>query len=83
MTERQRRSWRTPIEVGLLAVLAYVPMLLSARGSVAADTKLYLYLDPSKLLADAALDVGHPPVRRMGAAPGRRLPVAGRALLLG
>ncbi len=53
MTERRRRSWRTPIEVGLLAVLAYVPMLLSARGSVAADTKLYLYLDPGKLLADA------------------------------
>lgn len=52
MTER-RRSWRSPAEIGLLAVLAYVPMLLSARGAVAADTKLYLYLDPGKLLSDA------------------------------
>jgi hypothetical protein len=36
-----------------LAVVAYVPFLLSARGRVSADTKQYLYLDPGRLLADA------------------------------
>ena len=37
----------------LLALLAYVPLLLTARGRVAADTKSYLYLDPSRLLERA------------------------------
>ncbi len=37
----------------LLAFLAYVPLLLSAPGRVAADTKLYLYLDPGRLISDA------------------------------
>ena len=36
-----------------LAVLAYVPPLLTQPGKVAADTKQYLYLDPSRLLARA------------------------------
>ena len=37
----------------LLALMAYVPLLLTARGRVAADTKTYLYLDPSRLLERA------------------------------
>jgi arabinofuranan 3-O-arabinosyltransferase len=39
--------------VAVLAVLAYVPTLLSSRGRMPADTKLYLYLDPGRLIADA------------------------------
>ncbi|HUP84193.1 MAG TPA: alpha-(1-_3)-arabinofuranosyltransferase family protein [Acidimicrobiales bacterium] len=46
----------------LLAVLTYVPILRSRPGIVGADTKSYLYLDPSKLLSRAAFmwdpDVG-------------------------
>jgi arabinofuranan 3-O-arabinosyltransferase len=36
----------------LIAVLAYVPALLSSPGRMPADTKLYLYLDPGRLIAD-------------------------------
>ncbi len=38
---------------GLLALLAYVPVLRSSPGRVAADTKQYLYLDPGRLLSRA------------------------------
>src|SRR3977135_2151422 len=38
----------------LLALLAYAPMLRTAPGKVVADTKTYLYLDPSRLLARAS-----------------------------
>jgi len=38
---------------GLLALLAYVPLLLTQPGKVAADTKTYLYLDPGRLLSQA------------------------------
>ncbi len=38
---------------GVLAVLAYVPALASSPGRMPADTKLYLYLDPDRLIADA------------------------------
>ncbi len=41
------------LEVIILAALAYVPLLLTAPGVVGADTKPYLYLDPSKLLSGA------------------------------
>ncbi|MBA2625035.1 MAG: DUF3367 domain-containing protein, partial [Acidimicrobiia bacterium] len=41
------------IEVAGLALLAYVPFLLSSRGRVSADTKAYLYLDPGRLLERA------------------------------
>ena len=34
-------------------LLAYVPALLSSPGRMPADTKLYLYLDPGRLIADA------------------------------
>ncbi len=37
----------------LLALLAYVPLLWNSPGRVTADTKSYLYLDPSRLLARA------------------------------
>jgi Alpha-(1->3)-arabinofuranosyltransferase len=39
--------------LGALAALAYLPLLWSSPGKVSADTKTYLYLDPSKLLARA------------------------------
>jgi hypothetical protein len=32
--------------LGSCALVAYVPLLLTAAGRVAADTKTYLYLDP-------------------------------------
>jgi arabinofuranan 3-O-arabinosyltransferase len=37
-----------------LAAVAYVPLLWSSPGEVSADTKQYLYLDPSRLIAKAA-----------------------------
>ena len=37
----------------MLGLLAYVPSLLSSPGRMPADTKLYLYLDPGRLIADA------------------------------
>ncbi len=42
------------ITVSVLAVLAYVPALLSSPGRMPADTKLYLYTDPGGLLKRAA-----------------------------
>ena len=39
--------------VAALAAIAYVPLLLTQRGWVSADTKTYLYLDPSKLMSRA------------------------------
>jgi arabinofuranan 3-O-arabinosyltransferase len=36
-----------------LAAVAYVPLLLTAPGVVVADTKSYLYLDPSRMLSRA------------------------------
>ena len=49
---RRIERWRHWPTLALwLAV--HVPLLLTHRGKVGADTKTYLYLDPSKLLADA------------------------------
>jgi len=39
--------------VGLLALIAYVPALLTKPGRLPADTKLFLYLNPGRLIADA------------------------------
>jgi arabinofuranan 3-O-arabinosyltransferase len=36
-----------------LAAISYLPLLLTAPGQVAADTKAYLYLDPARLLSRA------------------------------
>ncbi len=47
---RSRRQ-RSALGYSLLALLAYVPPLLTARGRVGADTKQYLYLDPGRLLS--------------------------------
>ncbi|HUF85539.1 MAG TPA: alpha-(1-_3)-arabinofuranosyltransferase family protein, partial [Acidimicrobiia bacterium] len=44
---------RRVLGYSLLALLAYVPALLTAPGKVAADTKQYLYLDPDRLLERA------------------------------
>lgn len=44
------RDWSIPI----LAAIAYIPFFLSDPGKVSADTKAYLYLNPSRLLASAA-----------------------------
>jgi arabinofuranan 3-O-arabinosyltransferase len=41
------------LDLAGLALLAYVPALLSSRGRVSADTKQYLYLDPGDFLARA------------------------------
>ena len=38
----------------LLAAVSYIPIFLTRIGSVAADTKQYLYLDPSRLTTGAA-----------------------------
>ncbi|HEY5664692.1 MAG TPA: alpha-(1-_3)-arabinofuranosyltransferase family protein [Ilumatobacter sp.] len=48
--------WRTlPLRgVALLTVLAYLPALTAAPGRMPADSKLYLYLDPGRLMVDAA-----------------------------
>lgn len=51
-TERDGRARRFA-GYGLLALLAYVPLLLTQPGKVAADTKTYLYLDPGRLLSQA------------------------------
>ncbi len=46
LSERAQRRFG----LGLLALLAYLPPLLTSPGRVSADTKSYLYLDPSRLL---------------------------------
>ena len=35
--------------LALLALISYVPLLYTRPGSIAADTKVYLYLDPERL----------------------------------
>lgn len=44
---------RRRLGYALLALLAYVPVMLTAPGRVAADTKQYLYLDPGRLMSRA------------------------------
>lgn len=41
------------LSVAILAAVAYLPLLASRPGRMVADTKLYLYLDPGRLIADA------------------------------
>lgn len=52
MTWRRHMSGQR-LGVWALALLAYVPALLAAPGRMPSDTKLYLYLDPGRLIADA------------------------------
>lgn len=42
------------VEIGVPALLAYLPLLLTKPGEVGADTKSYLYIDPDRLLSSAA-----------------------------
>jgi hypothetical protein len=41
------------LPLGALAALCYIPLLFTAPGEVGADTKSYLYIDPSRLLSRA------------------------------
>ncbi|MDH5236500.1 MAG: DUF3367 domain-containing protein, partial [Acidimicrobiia bacterium] len=41
------------ISLVILGVISYVPLLLTDRGQIGADTKPYLYLDPGALLSDS------------------------------
>jgi hypothetical protein len=47
---RVRRMQRS---TALLVAVAYAPVMLSQPGTTPADTKLYLFLSPSRLIADA------------------------------
>ncbi len=42
------------LALALYAALSYIPLVLTHRGKVAADTKQYLFLDPGQLLSRAA-----------------------------
>ena len=59
-------------ETVALALLAYVPFLLSSPGRVSADTKQYLYLDPGSFLSrapylwDAHVGFGTVPHQQIG-----------------
>ncbi len=63
---------RTNTEVAGLALLAYVPFLLSSPGRVSADSKQALYLDPGGLLAragdlwDPSVGAGTVPHQQLG-----------------
>ncbi|MCQ3806798.1 MAG: alpha-(1-_3)-arabinofuranosyltransferase [Acidimicrobiia bacterium] len=48
----RRLGHAAPLTVA--AVVAYLPLIFSSPGKVGADTKTYLYLDPSRLLAEAS-----------------------------
>ncbi len=43
----------TRANLALLALVAYLPALLTKPGRMPTDTKLFLYLDPGRLIADA------------------------------
>jgi arabinofuranan 3-O-arabinosyltransferase len=49
----RRHASTQRLGVWALALLAYVPALLAAPGRMPSDTKLYLYLDPGRLISDA------------------------------
>ena len=50
-TETTARQWWAPLLA--LAAVVYPPLLLSEPGTVVADTKTYLYLDPGRQLSRA------------------------------
>ena len=51
LVDRVRRH-STAISVALLALLAYLPSLTAAPGRMPTDSKLYVYLDPGRFVAD-------------------------------
>ena len=50
-------GWRhgDGVALGILAAVTYLPLLLTRHGRLDADTKQYLYLDPSRLLQRAPI----------------------------
>ena len=53
MSTPLRRRLRASLPSALLAVVIFLPLLLTKPGRVGADTKSYLYLDPSRMLERA------------------------------
>lgn len=53
MSPALRRRLREAVPTAVLALTVYVPLLFTHPGQVGADTKTYLYLDPSRLLGRA------------------------------
>jgi arabinofuranan 3-O-arabinosyltransferase len=51
---RGRRPWSGPVDTVVLALVAYVPFLLSAPGELSSDSKQALYVDPGGFLREAA-----------------------------
>ena len=51
VVDRLRRH-STAVSVVVLALLAYLPALASSPGRMPADSKLYVYLDPGRFVAD-------------------------------
>lgn len=49
----QLRRFQTAISFAVLALLAYVPALTASPGRMPTDSKLYIYLNPGRFLADA------------------------------
>ena len=54
MSSPLRRRLRAAVPTFALAATIYVPLLLTKPGWVGADTKTYLYLDPSRMLSRAS-----------------------------
>ncbi len=52
-TGRRRRPRLPSPGLMVLAALTYLPALTAAPGRMPTDTKLFLYLDPGRLVADA------------------------------
>ena len=48
----QLRRFQTAISIVILALLAYLPALTASPGRMPTDSKLYVYLDPGRFLAD-------------------------------
>jgi hypothetical protein len=67
-----RLRWSRVVENGALALLAYVPFLLSSPGKVSADNKSILYINPGGLLSralylwDPHLGMGTVPHQQIG-----------------
>lgn len=49
-----RRPWSGLVDTVVLALVAYVPFVLSAPGELSSDSKQALYVDPGGFLRDAA-----------------------------
>ncbi len=85
-TLNEFRRWlarrQSAVSVAVLVLLAYVPALTAAPGRMPSDSKLYVYLNPGRFLGDNDVHVRPPPVRRVGAAPAHRLPVADGPVVL-